>query len=297
MTLTATAVVDRYPTRIDGDPELIDRADPRCGTSPAAGPIDRATAGRAPRQGLLGPPRPAQPGRGRRVPRRAGPARRRPGLARRRARACAPSDGEVRSIYEVHAVSELVAELVRDPRVLDRARQILGSDVYIHQSRIDYLPGFQRQGHLLALALRDLARRGRHAGAARGQRVDPAGRAAGADRRADGDAGLATAPSCPDADRRLRTACPSQRAPDQRWPPRTASSGSPARRARCSCSTRTPCRARRDNITPFPQTNIHVVFSSVENTLFAPFAGGQPRPPFIANRDGTGRYAARADTG
>ena len=54
--------------------------------------------------------------------------------------------GQVRSLFEVHRTSELVAALVRDPRVLDRARQILGSDVYVHQSRINYMPGFKGSG-------------------------------------------------------------------------------------------------------------------------------------------------------
>src|SRR5205085_1873987 len=46
--------------------------------------------------------------------------------------------GEVRSIFEVHKISALISELIRDPRILDRARQILGSEVYIHQSRVNY---------------------------------------------------------------------------------------------------------------------------------------------------------------
>ncbi|HRL22167.1 MAG TPA: ectoine hydroxylase [Alcaligenes sp.] len=48
----------------------------------------------------------------------------------------------VRSIFRVHDLSPLIARLVRDPRVLDVARQILGSDVYVHQSRANLKPGF-----------------------------------------------------------------------------------------------------------------------------------------------------------
>src|SRR5437879_2635110 len=47
--------------------------------------------------------------------------------------------GELLSIFEVHKVSEVFAELVRDPRLVDRARQILGSDVYVHQSRVNHI--------------------------------------------------------------------------------------------------------------------------------------------------------------
>lgn len=49
---------------------------------------------------------------------------------------------EVRSIFEVHKLSDAIARLVRDERVVGRARQILGGEVYVHQSRINYKPGF-----------------------------------------------------------------------------------------------------------------------------------------------------------
>ncbi|TCS36970.1 ectoine hydroxylase [Paucimonas lemoignei] len=54
-----------------------------------------------------------------------------------------PGSGEVRSIFNVHRLNSLFSRLVRDPRVLNVARDILGSEVYIHQSRINYKPGFQ----------------------------------------------------------------------------------------------------------------------------------------------------------
>lgn len=53
-----------------------------------------------------------------------------------------PGSGDVRSIFEVHRSSALFDRLTRDPRVLNVAREILGSEVYIHQSRINYKPGF-----------------------------------------------------------------------------------------------------------------------------------------------------------
>lgn len=52
-------------------------------------------------------------------------------------------DGDiVRSVFRVHGLSALFGRLVRDGRLLDVARQILGSEVYIHQSRINLKPGF-----------------------------------------------------------------------------------------------------------------------------------------------------------
>ena len=53
-----------------------------------------------------------------------------------------PTSDEVRSVFEVHKISNVFAELVNDPRLVERARQILGTDVYVHQSRVNYKPGF-----------------------------------------------------------------------------------------------------------------------------------------------------------
>ncbi|MGQ0483562.1 MAG: ectoine hydroxylase [Pseudonocardia sp.] len=53
---------------------------------------------------------------------------------------------QVRSVFEVHRVSELIGRLAADERLVGRARQILGSEVYIHQSRINYKPGFAGGG-------------------------------------------------------------------------------------------------------------------------------------------------------
>jgi ectoine hydroxylase len=57
-----------------------------------------------------------------------------------------PYADEIRSIFGIHEISERFSNLTRDPRLLDIARQILGSDVYIHQSRINDKPGFSGTG-------------------------------------------------------------------------------------------------------------------------------------------------------
>lgn len=54
-----------------------------------------------------------------------------------------PGSHAVRSIFKVHALSALFGRVARDVRLLDIARQILGSEVYIHQSRANRKPGFR----------------------------------------------------------------------------------------------------------------------------------------------------------
>lgn len=54
-----------------------------------------------------------------------------------------PESGALRSMFRVHANSELIQRLSRDERLLNIARHILDDEVYIHQSRINYKPAFQ----------------------------------------------------------------------------------------------------------------------------------------------------------
>lgn len=48
----------------------------------------------------------------------------------------------VRSIFEVHKLSPLIAQLCSSPSFAGVARQILGSKVYLHQTRLNFKPGY-----------------------------------------------------------------------------------------------------------------------------------------------------------
>jgi ectoine hydroxylase len=53
-----------------------------------------------------------------------------------------PESHEIRSLFAVHRLSERLGALASDERVAGAARQIIGDDPYVHQSRINYKPGF-----------------------------------------------------------------------------------------------------------------------------------------------------------
>jgi len=57
-----------------------------------------------------------------------------------------PASGRIRSVFGMHEISENFDRLTRDPRILGMVRQLLGSEVYIHQSRINDKFGFQGSG-------------------------------------------------------------------------------------------------------------------------------------------------------
>lgn len=54
-----------------------------------------------------------------------------------------PGEGAVRSIFRPHTLSPRIKDATSDARLLNIARGLLGDDVYIHQSRLNYKPGFK----------------------------------------------------------------------------------------------------------------------------------------------------------
>jgi ectoine hydroxylase len=54
-----------------------------------------------------------------------------------------PGDNTLRSIFSVHTVSNVFARLASTPGLVKVARFLLDDDVYIHQSRLNYKPGFR----------------------------------------------------------------------------------------------------------------------------------------------------------
>lgn len=50
--------------------------------------------------------------------------------------------GALRSVFRVHQLSPLFAAVAADPRLVVLAQYILDDEVYIHQSRLNYKPGF-----------------------------------------------------------------------------------------------------------------------------------------------------------
>lgn len=134
---------DRYLTRVAPTPELIDRIEPAVwGPQAGAGMFDAQELATHERDGFVQVPQLLD------ADEVAGYAAELDRLATdpavRDDERCVveKSSDEVRSIFEVHRISVAIGRLVADDRVAGRARQILGSDVYVHQSRVNYKPGF-----------------------------------------------------------------------------------------------------------------------------------------------------------
>ena len=54
-----------------------------------------------------------------------------------------PGSREVRSIFAIHEQSRLMARLAADERLAGVAAYLLDDEVYVHQSRLNYKPGFK----------------------------------------------------------------------------------------------------------------------------------------------------------
>ena len=54
-----------------------------------------------------------------------------------------PGSGDIRSIFRVQSISSVFKRLASDERLVGVAQGLLGDEVYIHQSRLNYKPGFR----------------------------------------------------------------------------------------------------------------------------------------------------------
>ncbi|WP_419765495.1 MAG: phytanoyl-CoA dioxygenase family protein [Arcobacter sp.] len=54
-----------------------------------------------------------------------------------------PGNNELRTIFNQHLFSSLFEKISKDPRIIDKVKQLLGSDVYIHHSRVNIKPAYK----------------------------------------------------------------------------------------------------------------------------------------------------------
>ena len=296
MTETAERVHDAYPTRLSTPAEPIERQDPVVWGTAEDGPMDAATLAGFDEKGYLSiedlvTPEEVETFRAELRRLSADPAVR----ADERTIVERQSQ-EVRSIFEVHEISEVFAKIANDPRVVGRARQLLGSDVYIHQSRVNFKPGFdgkefywhsdfetwhaedgmpRMRAVSISISLTDnysfngplMIMPGSHK----------------------------TYVSCvgetPDDNYKSSLVQQEAGTPDHGALTALADRhGIDVLEGRAGGATMFDCNCMHGsngNITPFPRSNVFIVFNSVENTCVEPFAANKRRPEFIGARDFT----------
>ncbi|OQD54530.1 ectoine hydroxylase [Streptomyces phaeoluteigriseus] len=207
-----------------------------------------------------------------------------------------PRTKEIRSVFEVHRISEVFARLVRDERVVGRARQLLGSDVYVHQSRINVKPGFGASGFYWHSdfetwhAEDGLPRmRTVSVSIALTENHDTNGSLMimpGSHKTFLGCAGATPKDNYKQSLQMQDAGTPS----DEALTEMASAYGIKLFTGRAGSATWFDCNCMHgsgDNITPFPRSNVFIVFNSVENAAVEPFAAPVRRPEFIGARDFT----------
>lgn len=203
---------------------------------------------------------------------------------------------EIRSVFAMHELSAAFDRMTREPRLLDMVRQILGSEVYIHQSRINSKAGFCGNGFEW------------HSDFETWHSEDgmPAMRAVSASimltENNEFNGPLMLIPGS----HHQFVPCVGK-TPDENWnsslqhqqvgiPSRTdieqlvgkggiqAPTGPAGSLLLFECNT---LHASNRNMSPWPRANLFFVYNSVENRLAQPFAGTRPRPWYLAERENT----------
>ncbi|MER5481021.1 ectoine hydroxylase [Streptomyces sp. NPDC002734] len=298
-TTTATAangVTDLYPTR--GAQEVtVPRQDPVVWGSPdAPGPIQPQDLGAFERDGFLAVDQLITPEEVQVYRRELDRLVADPEIRADERSIVEPRTQEIRSVFEVHRISELFARLVADERVVGRARQILGSDVYVHQSRINVKPGFGASGFYwhsdfetwhaedglpnmrtvsVSIALTE------NFDTNGGLMIMP-----GSHKTFLGCAGATPEDNYKKSLQMQDAGTPS----DEALTALAGQHGIKLFTGKAGSATWFDCNCMHgsgDNITPFPRSNVFVVFNSVENAAVEPFAAPVRRPAFLGARDFT----------
>lgn len=205
-----------------------------------------------------------------------------------------PDSDEVRSVFAVHRDYEAFRRLSRHDKLVAAVRQILGSDVYIHQSRINFKPGFTGKEFYW------------HSDFETWHVED------GMPRMRALSCSIALEPNYPyngplmviPGSHKKFVSCVGEAPEDNyKYSLRKQVYGTPddesMRKLVEESTIEMPTggigsmllfdcnimHGSNSNITPYPRSNIFLVFNSVENKLVEPFSGKKPRPEYIAHRE------------
>lgn len=205
-----------------------------------------------------------------------------------------PDTGIVRSIFRVHRTSPLLEELSKDPRLVRTAEQIVGSDVYIHQSRINYKRAFDGRAFpwhsdFETWHVEDGLPRMRTLSASvlltENVPVNgPLMLIRGSHKFYVRCPGLTPDEHYKESLREQRYGVPPKEALTQlaEWGEIVQALGPPGSVLFFDCNA---MHGSTGNMSPYARHNVFLVFNSIENRLRSPFCGLSPRPEFLAERD------------
>lgn len=289
-----TTQADCYPSRVHAMPEMLARQDPVVYSDwTTVSPLTRAQTESYVRDGFLVLPHLLTPDEIVCLQREMGGLRSEtegidPELLIRE-----PGSGALRSIFKVHEVSRIFARLASDRRLAGIARFLLGDDVYIHQSRLNFKPAFRGKEfywhsdfetwhvedgmpRMRALSMSIVLTPNRSYNG-------PLMLIPGSHQKY-----IACVGETPDNHYVQSLKKQEYGVPDDDSLRALAEAGGietplgPVGTVILfDCNT---MHGSNSNITPFPRSNFFVVYNALSNRLVAPFGGKRPRPDFLAKR-------------
>lgn len=292
----ATATTDLYPTRSGETTEVLPRTGPIVFGSPEVGPLEAADLKHFEDAGYLTIDQLITSEELKLFTDELHRLSRDPEVKADERTVVEAESDEVRSIFDIHRTNEIFRKIANDPRLVDRARQILGTDVYIHQSRINYKPGFvgkefswhsdfetwhaedgmpTPRAVSLSLSLTDNY-----------SFNGPLMIMPGSHKRY-----ISCVGGTPEDNYRKSLIMQGAGTPDRQTLSdfadeygidvlEGAAGGAIMFDSNCM-------HASNGNVTPFSRSNIFIVYNSVENACVEPFAAPKPRPEFVGSTDFT----------
>lgn len=206
---------------------------------------------------------------------------------------CEPGSDELRTLFNLETHAEIFDMLSRSRQVAGVARRLLGDDVYIHQSRLNYKPGFTGKEFYW------------HSDFETWHAEDgmPRMRAVSASILLTDNSALNGPLMLMPGSHKIFIGCQGETpAEHHKSSLKKQEIGAPSKASltrlaeTCGvdyaagpagtviffdCNT---MHGSNGNITPFPRSNAFFVFNAVSNALTAPFGATMPRPEFLARR-------------
>ena len=290
-----TLLTDLYPSRQATEPEMLPRQDPVVhGDWTAAAPISKMQATKFEREGYLVFDSLFAEDEIAFLQLEAGALLGDPAALDSNTVITESDSNEIRSIFEIHSQSKVMARLAADKRLANVARFLLGDEVYLHQSRLNYKPGFQGKEfywhsdfetwhvedgmpRMRALSMSILLSENTpHNGPLmlipQSHRIF-----------------LTCVGETPENHYRTSLKRQEYGVPDKDSLAAlahehgiVAPTGKPGTVIVFDCNL---MHGSNGNITPFPRANAFLVYNAVSNRLGSPFGVDMPRPPFIAARE------------
>ncbi|WP_252312944.1 ectoine hydroxylase [Sinobaca sp. H24] len=207
-----------------------------------------------------------------------------------------PESNDIRTVFEIHKDSGFFESLAQNDRIVSAAQQLLGSEVYITQSRINFKPGFKGKEFYW------------HSDFETWHVEDgmPDMRAVSCSivltDNYEFNGPLMLVPGS----QKWYISCPGETPKDNyKSSLQKQESGVPDNDSMSWLVDKAGGRIDRatgpagsvlffdcntmhgssGNISPYARSNVFFVFNSIENKLTHPFSGQQPRPEFLANRE------------